>query len=249
MSRGNLYGVGVGPGDPELITLKALRVVGQCPVIAVPVSKSRMGEGGEGTIALEIIKRAVPDFEDKEILRLSFPMTKDKAVLLESRQEAAAEVARRLEEGRDVAFLTLGDPMLYSTFAFLIPLVGAILPGVEVAVVPGVTSVSAAAARVGAPLVQAEEKLLIAPAFYTLQDIDEWVEDFDTVVLMKVKSRLAELKGFLLARDKVQDSRVSALFVERAGWQGLEVIKDLRDLDLERGAGYLSMVILKKGDI
>jgi len=239
--------VGVGPGDPELITLKALRVVRECPVIAVPVSRSRRGDGGEGTIALEIIKKALPDFDDKEILRLPFPMTKDKAVLLQSRKEAAAEVAKCLGAGRDVAFLTLGDPMLYSTFAFLIPLVKALTEEVEVAVVPGVTSVSAAAARITQPLVQADEKLLIAPAFYTLQDLGEWVEDFDTVVLMKVKSKLAELKGFLLSRDKTQAGRVSALFIERAGWDGLEVVKDLRDLDISNGAGYLSMVILKEG--
>lgn len=241
------FGVGVGPGDEELLTLKALRVIGESPVIAVPVSARR--GGGEGTIALEIIKKALPEFGDKEILRLTFPMTKDGAVLKKSRQAAAEEVAERLARGRDVSFLTLGDPMLYSTFAFLIPLVSAIVPGVDVQVVPGVTSVSAAAARAALPLVQAEEKLLIAPAFYTLNDLEKWVEDFETVVLMKVKSRLGELREFIVNREKGDKKRVNALFVERAGWDGREIIKDLKDISDTSGAGYLSMVILKKDDI
>jgi len=244
MSLSKFFGVGVGPGDGELLTLKALRVIGECPVIAVPVSARR--GGGEGTIALEIIKKALPGFEDKEILRLTFPMTKDKAVLKKSRQAAAGEVAARLAEGRDVFFLTLGDPMLYSTFAFLIPLVSSLVPGVDVQVVPGVTSVSASAARAALPLVQADEKLLIAPAFYSLGDLERWVEDFETVVLMKVKSRLGELKDFVLKHEKGDKNKVSALFVERAGWPGREIIKDLKDVDDTSGAGYLSMVILKK---
>ncbi|MFQ5479705.1 MAG: precorrin-2 C(20)-methyltransferase [Thermodesulfobacteriota bacterium] len=244
MSAARFYGLGVGPGDPELITLKALRVIKECPVLAVPVSAK--GGGGDGTIALEIIKKALPESGDKDILRLRFSMTKDEALLEKSRREAAVEVAAKLAEGKDVSFLTLGDPMLYSTFAFLIPLVRGIIPDVTVSVVPGITSVSAAAARVAWPLVQAEEKLLIAPAFYSLQDLEQWVESFDTVVLMKVKSRLRELKDFLLTRDKGQKSALSALFVERAGWDGMEVVAELRDLDLTKGAGYLSMVILKK---
>lgn len=248
MKRARFYGVGVGPGDAELITLKALRVVRECPVIAVPVSSRRSG-GGEGTIALEIIRKALPDLAGKEILRLSFPMTKDEALLKKSRQEAAEEVAARLKEGKDAAFLTIGDPMLYSTFAFLIPLVKGLFPDTEVSVVPGVTSVSASAARAVVPLVQAEEKLLVAPAFYSLTDLKEWVDTFDTVVLMKVKSRLVELKDFLLDLDNGRQSGLSALFVERAGWDGMEVIKDLRDLDVRGEAGYLSMIILKKDNI
>ncbi|MFQ5428181.1 MAG: precorrin-2 C(20)-methyltransferase [Thermodesulfobacteriota bacterium] len=250
MRRAKFFGVGVGPGDPELITLKALRLIRECPVIAVPVS-SKHGEGGsgEGTIALEIIKKALPDLGDKEILRLPFPMTKDEAILFKSRQEAAREVAARLGEGKDVSFLTLGDPMLYSTFAFLIPLVKDLIHDVELSVVPGVTSVSASAARAVVPLVQAEEKLLVAPAFYSLTDLEQWVDTFDTVVLMKVKSRLAELKDFLSTRDKGRQRGLSATFVERAGWDGKEVIKDLKDLDVSGGAGYLSMIIIRKDNI
>jgi len=240
VSTARFFGVGVGPGDPELLTLKALRVIGECPVIAVPVSGR--GTGGEGTIALEIIKKAIPDFEDKEIVRLDFPMTKDKAVLSESRRKAAQKVSNRLAQGKDVSFLTLGDPMLYSTFAFLVPLVSVLVPRLDVRVVPGVTSVSAAAARAALPLVQADEKLLIAPAFYSLTDLEHWVEDFETVVLMKVKSRLTELKEFVSR----QGNGLSALFVERAGWPGREIIKDFKEVDDTFGAGYLSLVILKK---
>jgi len=243
LSGARFFGVGVGPGDAELLTLKALRVIGDSPVIAVPVSARR--GGGEGTVALEIIKKAVPDISDKEILRLSFPMTKDEAILTASRQRAAEEVAERLGRGQDVSFLTLGDPMLYSTFTFLMSLVTAIIPDVEVQVVPGITSVSASAAAAALPLVQAEEKLLIAPAFYSINDLEKWVAEFETVVLMKVKSKLSEIKAFV--QRSGLEYNVSALFVERAGWEGVEIVKELKDVDDTFKAGYLSMVILKKG--
>ncbi len=257
MSQARLYGVGVGPGDPELLTLKALRVVGECPVIAVPVSrKGSGGEGGdkgEGTIALGIMKKALHGLGDKEILRLYFPMTRDRAVLSKARKEAAQEVARRLEEGLDVAFLTLGDPTLYSTFTNLVPLLSGLAKGVEVLLVPGVTSVSASAARAGLTLAQAGERLLVAPAFYDLKALARWCEDFDTVVLMKVKSRLPDIRRFIdeRAHESGNGGKAAALtatFVERAGWQDREVIMDLADLDESYRPSYLSMVILKRAE-
>ena len=113
MTKGILYGVGVGPGDPELMTVKAVRTVERCPVIALPQSGR-----GECT-AYEIAKEAVPALEKKEKLLLSMPMTRDQDTLLESWREAADQIARKLDLGQDVAFLTLGDPAVYSTYLYL----------------------------------------------------------------------------------------------------------------------------------
>ena len=117
MTKGILYGVGVGPGDPELMTVKAVRTVERCPVIALPQSGR-----GECT-AYEIAKEAVPALEKKEKLLLSMPMTRDQGKLLESWREAADQIAKKLDLGQDVAFLTLGDPAVYSTYLYLHQLV------------------------------------------------------------------------------------------------------------------------------
>ena len=110
--RGVLYGVGVGPGDPELLTLKAYRTLEQCPVIAAP------GRIPEETVAYRIAAAACPSLEEKERTGIEMPMTKDREVLERSHREAEERLAALLEEGRDVAFLTLGDPCVYSTYFY-----------------------------------------------------------------------------------------------------------------------------------
>ena len=110
---GTLYGIGVGPGDPELMTLKAVRLIEQCDLVAVP--KSGDGEG----VAKQIAQKAVPDFDKKELIEVSMPMTRDPQVLEQSHQAAAEQIEGYLKEGNSVAFLTLGDPAIYSTYIFL----------------------------------------------------------------------------------------------------------------------------------
>ena len=112
VKNGIFYGVGVGPGDPELLTLKALRTIGRCPVIAVPRTKS-----GE-TLALDIVRQAAP-LEGKTLLYLDFTMSRDPAVLQSSRLRAAEDMAAHLSAGRDVAMLNLGDVSIYATFGYL----------------------------------------------------------------------------------------------------------------------------------
>src|SRR4030067_1997224 len=132
---GKLYGIGVGPGDPELLTLKAVRVLGEADVVAIPKSKEE-----SDSIALSIVKGAV-DLSKKETVELVFPMTKDKEVLRKAREEAAVAIADRLKAGKNVACITLGDPMFYSTFSYLIPLVKERLPEVHIEIIPGISSV------------------------------------------------------------------------------------------------------------
>lgn len=239
MRPGVFYGVGVGPGDPELMTLKAFRVLKNSSVIAVPKSSDSSSDGVSQ--ALTIIKKEV-DIKGKELLELLFPMTKDKSVLRESRLKAASLIAERLKEGKDTSFITLGDPMLYSTFSYLVPYLKEIMPDSIVKVIPGVTSFSAAASATATPLAESGEKVIIIPAAYDIDEIRAVLKSFDTVILMKVNKAIDKIIGLIneLGLQK------SAFFVSRASWPEEEVVADINSLK-GRKLDYFSMVIIKKG--
>lgn len=236
---GVFYGVGVGPGDPELLTVKAVNVLKGADVIAVPRSSDSSSDGLSQ--ALIIAKRAV-DLEGKELMELLFPMTKDKEALNSARREAAAKVASALGSGRTVAFITLGDPMLYSTFSYLVPFVRELSPGAPVRVVPGITSYGAAASTVLKPLAEADEKVMIVPAAYDVDEVRGLLGSVDTLVLMKVNRMFDAVLDLLVSMGL--DDR--AFLVSRAGWPEEKVVADIKSL---KGAklDYFSTLIVKKG--
>lgn len=238
VKNGTFYGVGVGPGDPELMTLKAVRVLEGSAVIAVP--KSAFAAPDASSHALSIASKGA-ELKGKEILELLLPMTKDAARLKEARQTAASAIAGRLEKGLDVSFITLGDPMLYSTFSYLVPFVKKLLPDAPVRVIPGVTSFSAAAASAIIPLAESGEKVAIIPAAYDIEDLRERIAANDTVVLMKVNRAMDALIGLLCSMGLEKN----AVFVSRASWPDEEVVTDIKSL---KGANpdYFSTVIIKK---
>ena len=174
---GTLYGIGVGPGDPELLTLKAARILGETPVIAVPVTQP----GGD-SYALDIVSAMVRP--DQQVVKLLFPMLKDPATKAEFRRAAARTVQQHLVEGQDVAFLTEGDPLLHSTFIYVL---NDLPPGMQVQVVPGVSSITAGAAQAQLPLVSGDQRLAMIPtAFEDEAALRRIFADFDTVVLLEV---------------------------------------------------------------
>ena len=150
---GKLYGIGVGPGDPELMTLKAVRLIEECDIVAVP--KSGEGEG----VARQIAKGAVKDFEQKNVIEVSMPMTRDPQVLEQSHQAAAQLIEGYLKEGKSVAFLTLGDPAIYSTYIYVHKRVQQ--HGYPVEMVPGVPSFCAVAAKLNTGLAEGAQPLHI----------------------------------------------------------------------------------------
>ncbi len=232
---GILYGIGVGPGDPELLTLKAVRILNETKIIAIPKSK-----GDAESVVLSIVEKVV-DLKDKEILELVLPMTKDKAILAKARRDAAALLCGRLRQGQDVACITIGDPLFYSTFSYLIPLVAELLPEVEVKIVQGVSSLNAAAGAALLPLAEADERVAIIPAAYEDERLRDVLWKFDTIVLMKVNKvmdRTLNILDELALKDK-------AVFVERAGWPEERVVRDLNSLK-GKIADYFSLVIVKK---
>ncbi|MFC1770126.1 precorrin-2 C(20)-methyltransferase, partial [Nitrospirota bacterium] len=226
MKKGKLYAIGIGPGDPELLTLKAVRIIRESDVISVPRGKDK----GE-SLALAIVEGAV-DLTGKKILDTHFPMTKGSQ--RDALMPAAEEILGYLNDGSDVAFITLGDPVLYSTFFHLYDSLLALSPDVNVEIVPGVSSINAAGARAGVSLALASEKLAIVPATY-MKDVRKVLEDFETVVLMKVFRVIDELSVVL----KEMGLYERAIYVSRVGLDG-EVVKPLSEIG-EEELNYFSI--------
>ena len=229
---GCLYGIGVGPGDPELLTLKALKALQSVPVICVPQASNQ-----RDSYALTIVKDYVKP--EQEILRAPFP-TDDADGAARTWQKASKLVADRLVKGQDVAFLTEGDPMLFSTFSYVLSGVKELCPEAPMVIIPGISSVMAAAASSGEPLVTHKQKLAILPAAYGRDDLSEATSNFDTVVLMKVSpiivKALADLEGLGLTAQST--------YVRRVTTDREKVIKDvteIKDEDLD----YFSLLIVK----
>ena len=196
--KGIFYGVGVGPGDPELLTVKALRTLERCPVIAAPQTKS-----GE-MLALDIVRRAAA-LEGKTILPLFFTMARDKSQQRAAHEAAADAIAAHLTAGRDVAMLNLGDVSIYATFGYIMDILRE--RGYEAVMIPGVPSFCAAAARLGLSLVSGETPLHIVPAGDPAS-----LELPGTKVLMKAGKRLPQVREALTARGLLEQ----AAMVERS---------------------------------
>lgn len=233
-NTGTLFGVGVGPGDPELLTVKAVRVIQEVDVIAVPCAK-RDGR----SYALEIVEDLVRP--DQSVLKLHFPMVKDLAVRRRHRRQAAQSVAERLAEGRDVAFLTEGDPLLYSTFAYILWHVPA---WTTIEIMPGISSINAAAAQAHLPLVQADQRLAILPATTeNLERLPAVVDLFDTVVLLKLHRTFEQV---LRALDALHLTE-KAVLVERASHALGRVERDIGALRRDE-MHYMSLLVVSTGD-
>jgi precorrin-2/cobalt-factor-2 C20-methyltransferase len=231
---GCLYGVGVGPGDPELLTLKAQRVLSQAPVICAPQSDT-----AQESYAFNIV-RDIIDPAKQEILRFQFP-TDDADEAAGVWRTAADAIAQRLRRGQDVAFITEGDPMLYSTFAYVLEAMRSENADLPVQIVPGVSSVMAAAASASVPLVTHGQRLVILPAVYGIDDLKEAIASYDTVVLMKVNRTLVQA----LANLENLGLAGKAIYVRRATTAHEQVVRDLDQLS-EEDFDYFSLLIIRK---
>lgn len=231
--KGRFYGVGVGPGDPELLTLKAVRVLREASVLCFPQSL-----GGEESMALSIV-RGVVEVEGKALL--PFPFSREHPSPTDAWLGALSRLLAYLEEGRDCAFLTVGDPLLYSTFVHVYELVRRERPDVEVEVVPGVSSVTAGAARAGVPLAVSREAVALIPGLYRLEDLPPALERFDTLVLLKVNRVMGEVLRLLRERG-MQDK---AVLVRRATTPCEEVM-GLEEAVARGVADYFSLLLVRR---
>ena len=229
MNQGKLYGVGVGPGDPELLTIKAQRIIRQSPVLAVP--DAGRGEKTALAIAGELA-------EGKQLLYCAAPMIRDEAQLDAAYEQNADLVCAQLDQGKDVAFLTLGDPTVYSTYLYLHRKV--VARGYETEIIPGVPSFCAVAARLGMALCEKSERLLIVPASH--KDVSDCLDLDANLVFMKAGREIGALKDTLAAHGLLD----KASLVANCGMEGELVCP--RFADLEEGSGYFSVVLVKKGE-
>ena len=231
---GRFYGVGVGPGDPELLTLKALRILQEVPLICTPRSVT-----SAESYAFDIV-RGFLDEQKQEIIRIPFPVD-DEAGEAEVWRNAADTVGGHLSQGKAVAFLTEGDPMLYSTFSYVLDSITSGYPDVTVEIIPGVSSVMAAAASAGVPLVTHGQRLVILPAVYGIDDLSEAIANYDTIVLMKVNRTLLQA----LANLEQLGLAGKGIYVRRASTDREEVVRDLSKLS-EEDLDYFSLLIIKR---
>jgi precorrin-2/cobalt-factor-2 C20-methyltransferase len=225
--KGIAYGVGVGPGDPEYMTLKACRLIRENELIAVP------GKVPQESVAYKIALGAVPELAEKTLLPVYMPMVRDRAKMDEAHRAAAQLFEGYLDRGQNVVFLTLGDPTVYCTFSYIQHYLEA--DGYTVELVSGITSFCAAAARLGVPLVEWDEPLHVLPAVHRLE---AELEQPGNYVLMKSASHMAEVK------DILRRSGRQVRMVENCCMEGEK--RYMRVDDIPDDAGYFSLIIAKE---
>ena len=226
MNKGILYGIGVGPGDPELLTLKAVRLLREADVVAVPDKGS-----GEKT-ALNIVREHVAD---KELIYCPTPMVRDEQLLSRCYEEIADRLCTLLDAGKTVAFITLGDPTVYSSYIYIHKRV--VSRGYEARLVPGVTSICAVAARLGTSLCEKSERLMIVPASH--KDIEDCLRVDANLVFMKAGREIGALREKLFEHGMLE----GASMVENCGMENEHIYKNFADMP--DGSGYFSVVIVK----
>lgn len=225
------YGIGVGPGDPELLTLKAAKILKEIDVLMLPDSQKR-----KENIAYEIaIEHINPD---AKLVSVEFPMVTDKEIINNAGKRAAEVVEQNVYAGRNVAFVTLGDPSIYSTYSYIVKNLAA---DVEVETVPGITSFCAAAAVTNKPLVEGEEILSIIPATALERKIVKALEASAGTVFMKVYNQKDKVLKLLNDDDRLE----SSVLVQRCGFEDCTVERDLPTA-LSRDKQYLSIILSRR---
>lgn len=223
---GTLYGIGIGPGDPELLTLKAVRIITQSPVIAVP------GKTKEDTVAYRIVKQAIPTLDEKQCLEVYMPMTKEEKELERSHRQGAGQVIDCLKEGKDVAFLTLGDPTVYATYIYIHKRVQQ--EGFSTEIISGITSFCAVAARLDMGLVEKEEMLHVIPASYQIEDA---LKLPGVKVLMKAGKQMPKVK------EQLRKLSCQVSMIENCGMENEHIYQSIEEIPDD--AGYYSLLIVK----
>lgn len=243
---GIFYGIGTGPGDPELMTIKAIRTIRESEVIALPVSDITkvetpvLYEKGkwekdmlQSCMAYQIAVQNVPEINEKAILLCPMPMCKEKSKLKFLHDSCAKAVAKLLKKGQKVSYLTLGDPTVYSTYLYLDKRIRAM--GYKVTIINGIPSFCASAARLGIGLVENKESLHIIPSSY---GVEEEIQLSGTKVLMKAGKKMAQVKQNVLQDDQ------KFYMVENCGMQTEKIYTNIKDVPEQ--ASYYSLMILKE---
>ena len=225
--RGTAYGVGVGPGDPELMTLKACRLIRENDYIAVP------GKEPKESVAYKIAVQAVPELADKELIPIYMPMVKDRQLIEEEHRRGADVIRQYLDQGKNVVYLTLGDSTIYCTFSYLQHILEE--EGYPVELVSGVPSFCAAAARLNLPLTEWDEPLHVIPAAHRTGSL---LDQPGTYVLMKAAGHMKEIKALILRSGREASAVLDC---------GMESEMICRSVDeIPDDASYFSLIISRQ---
>ncbi|SNS45923.1 precorrin-2 C20-methyltransferase /cobalt-factor II C20-methyltransferase [Anaerovirgula multivorans] len=231
--KGKLYGIGVGPGDPELLTLKAAKILGEADVIICPKGKKE-----EESIALKIAKVHITS--SAEIKALVFPMVYCQETLESHWKENIRIIEDALNKGKKVAFLTLGDALLYSTYIYILKALKE--KNYDIETIPGITSFSATASKVNLPLTEGDETLTILPLIKEEEKVERVLNNADNLVVLKVSH---DPKG-LAEKLKKNGLEKNFVMISKCGHDDEFITSDIKDLEEEK-VPYLSTVIIKKG--
>ena len=175
-----LIGIGVGPGDPDLLTVKAVKAIQDADVIMCPASKE-----DRPSIALSVVSSLIDETKNQEIIKLIFPMTKDKEVLEETWKKNAKIMAEKVLSGKNVVYLTVGDPYLYSTWIYMHRNIESNHPELKISVIPGIVSMFTFASKVGVSIAEGAEKVAIIPSCYDLATVKEIAKNAESLIFLK----------------------------------------------------------------
>ncbi len=231
---GILFGIGVGPGDPELITLKATKILNQVDTVFAAASTKN-----NHSLAVNIAERHIP--ENTKVKMLRFPMTRDKNETRKAWRKHAQTIIAEIERGKNVAFLTLGDAMTYSTFGYIIRHIQDLAPDIEIQTVPGITSYQAAAASLNMPLVEGEESLMVVSGATGGNRLRELEGKPENVVFLKAYRNIKDIKA---AIDEI-GKYPSSVGVKNCSHPNEEIIADIEELG-EKVPDYWTLIIAKQ---
>ena len=175
-----LIAVGCGPGDPDLLTVKAVKAIKNADIIMCPTSKE-----GKPSIALSVISSILDKAKNQEIINLVFPMTKDQNILESTWEKNSKILAEGVLSGKNIVYITVGDPYLYSTWIYLHREISKKYPEIKITVIPGIVSMFTFASKVGISLAEGAEKFSVIPSCYDLSQVKEIAKNSDTMVFLK----------------------------------------------------------------
>ena len=232
-NQGKLYGVGVGPGDPELLTIKAVRVIKEADIIFTAASSKN-----SYSLAVEIAKPYISTFAKVE--KLFFPMTKEEKEVEAAWIHNAKQIAKQLKKGKKVVFLTLGDPVTYSTFGYILKKMDCIMPEADIETIPGITSFHAASARLNRILVEGEESLLVTSGAFGGEQIRH-NNGVENVAIVKAYKNIKDINNTL----KETGFDKQAVAVSKCGRKNERIIKNIDELE-KKDPDYWTLILASR---
>jgi precorrin-2/cobalt-factor-2 C20-methyltransferase len=234
--KGSISAVGLGPGDPGLLTIKALEVIKDADIVITPKSA-----GKDDSVARVIVEKAAG--KDKNFMEISYPMVRNSSERESGWKSAAEDIYKIVLEGKKVVFTTLGDLSIYSTFEYFRRAWKKIAPDIQIETVPGISSFQAAAAAAGSDLAIGGAGFCVIPLPENIEDLDKYLELHQTVAVMKISGRLNDLIEYLGSRGLLESSS----FASHVSMENSLVVPDMSRMPpVDEKTGYLSLVLVHR---